>query len=172
MTTTNNQEKKMNLSISSMFVLAALLTTQVTKAQEKKPTMRVMTPAAMPSAVGPVETFTGSVKVIMIVDGEKPSNLSSAHVSFEPGARAAWHTHPGGQLLVVNEGSGLIQEKGKPIKRIKKGDVVWTPPGVKHWHGAAPDSAMSHIATQEGVNGKVVEWMEKVTDLEYNAIAK
>jgi 4-carboxymuconolactone decarboxylase len=135
----------------------------------EKMEMKVLTPANMPSIQGPAENFTGSVKVTPLVQGEDPSNLSCACVGFQAGARSAWHTHPRGQLLVVTEGSGLIQEWGKPVRRIQKGDVIWTPPNVKHWHGAAPNSAMTHTAIQEALNGKVVEWMDKVTDKEYTA---
>ncbi len=154
------------MSLALSFLIGAAAQADETKG------MRVLTPAKMPSAQGPVTYFTGSVKVTTIVELEKPSNLSSASVSFEPSARSAWHVHPRGQILVVTDGSGLIQEKGKPVRRIQKGDVIWTPPGVTHWHGASPESAMTHIATQEGLNGKVVEWMEKVSDQEYKAVTK
>ncbi|MDQ3233407.1 MAG: cupin domain-containing protein [Pseudobdellovibrionaceae bacterium] len=130
--------------------------------------MKVLTPASMPSSPGPGENFTGSVQVTMLAQGQDPSTLGSASVTFQPSARAAWHTHPKGQLLVVTEGAGLIQEVGKPIRKIKKGDVIWTPPGVKHWHGANTVSSMTHIAIQESLNGSPVKWMEKVTDHEYS----
>lgn len=129
--------------------------------------MKVLTPNELPSTDGPAEYFTGNVKVTPLIKGEEPSCLQCASVSFTPGARSAWHTHPRGQLLVVTEGVGLIQEWGKPIREIKKGDVIWTPPGVKHWHGANKTSTMTHTAIQESLDGKVVEWMEKVTDQDY-----
>ena len=135
--------------------------------EELKSEMRIMTPSELPSTAGPTEYFTGSVKVTPLVKGEEPSCLQCASVGFQPGARSAWHTHPRGQLLVVTDGSGLIQEWGKPVRRIQRGDVIWTPPNVKHWHGASSDSAMTHTAIQEALDGKVVEWMEKVTDEEY-----
>jgi len=103
----------------------------------------------------------------MLVAGEDPSTMTAAYVCFECSARSAWHSHPKGQLLVVTEGSGLIQEWGKPVRKIQKGDVIWTPPDVRHWHGAGPDNKMTHLAIQESLNGKSVEWMEKVTDEEY-----
>jgi quercetin dioxygenase-like cupin family protein len=131
--------------------------------------MKILQPASLPSNPGPTETFTGTVQVTPLIQGEEPSCLTCASVGFQPGARSAWHTHPKGQLLVVTDGAGLIQEWGKPVRRIQKGDVIWTPPGVKHWHGAAPNSAMTHTAIQESLNGKVVEWMDKVTDTEYKA---
>src|SRR3954469_23570266 len=130
--------------------------------------LRIIDPKKQDSATGPVETFTGKVKVAMLVQGEEPSQMSAGHVCFECGARSAWHTHPKGQLLVVTEGSGLIQEWGKPVQRINKGDVIWTPPGVKHWHGADQKNNMTHTAIQESMNGKVVEWMEKVSEEEYS----
>jgi quercetin dioxygenase-like cupin family protein len=130
--------------------------------------MKVITPSELSSSPGPEEYFTGVVKVTPLVQGEEPSCLQCAAVSFNPGARSAWHSHPKGQLLVVTDGSGLIQEWGKPVRRIKKGDVIWTPPGVKHWHGADQKNNMTHTAIQESLNGKVVEWMEKVTDEQYS----
>jgi len=96
-----------------------------------------------------------------------PSRTSGGKVTFEPGARSAWHTHPLGQILIVTDGTGWIQQWGGPIEEIRKGDVIWIPPGVKHWHGATPSIAMTHIAIQEQLNGKAVEWMEKVTDEQY-----
>ena len=138
------------------------------KAAEIK-SMKVFTPTTMTSINAPTDYFTGSVKLTPLVKGEEPSNIESASVTFQPGARSAWHTHPKGQLLVVTEGSGLIQEFGKPISKIKKGDVIWTPPGVKHWHGGSLTSPMTHIATHESLNGTPVKWMDKVTDQEYNS---
>lgn len=129
--------------------------------------MKLMNIPEMPNYKGPDEFFNGDVEVTPLIAGEEPSCLTCASVKFNPGARSAWHTHPKGQLLVVTEGSGLIQEWGKPIRRIKKGDVIWTPPGIKHWHGASSESDMTHTAIQETLNGKNVDWMEKVTDDEY-----
>lgn len=129
--------------------------------------MNIIDPKTLPANPGPKEYFTGDVTVAMVFTGEEPSQMSSGYVCFQCGARSAWHTHPKGQLLVVTEGSGLIQEWGKPVRSIKKGDVIWTPPGVKHWHGASSDSVMTHLAIQESENGKAVNWMEKVTDDEY-----
>lgn len=121
------------------------------------------------SLIGPSETFTGKVRVTNVLTPDDSSSISSASVAFEPGARSAWHTHPKGQLLVVTEGSGLIQAEGQPIRSINVGDTVWTPPNVKHWHGASPNSKMVHTATQELVNGTPVKWMEKVSDEQYKA---
>ena len=116
---------------------------------------------------GPAEHFTGSVQIEPLFPAHQPSRASGGKVTFEPGARSAWHTHPLGQTLIVTNGTGWIQQWGGPIEEIRKGDVIWTPAGVKHWHGAAPNTAMTHIAIQEQLNGKAVEWMEKVTDEQY-----
>jgi quercetin dioxygenase-like cupin family protein len=140
------------------------------EAKEEKPmTMKIIKPESQLTSPAPAEYFTGSVHLTPLVKGEEPSCLSCACVSFDPGARSAWHTHPRGQLLIVTEGSGLIQEWGQPVRRIQKGDVIWTPPEIKHWHGAAPSTSMTHTAIQESVNGKNVKWMEKVTDEQYQA---
>jgi len=122
---------------------------------------------SQPSARGPAANFTGSVRVDPLYGPRGPSRASAAYVSFEPGARSAWHSHPLGQILVVTAGVGRVQRWGGKIEEIRPGDVVWTPPGVKHWHGAAPTTAMTHIASQEAENGKVVEWMEQVSDAQY-----
>jgi len=116
---------------------------------------------------GSTENFTGSVKVDFLFPAEDPNRASGAYVTFAPGARTAWHTHPLGQTLVVTAGVGRVQRWGGPIEEIRPGDVVRIPPGVKHWHGAAPDSAMTHLAVQEQQNGKSVEWAEKVRDDQY-----
>ena len=123
---------------------------------------------SQPSAKGPTEYFTGTVRIDPLFQAAGPKHARAASVTFEPGARTAWHTHPAGQALVVTSGCGLVQNWGGPIKIIRPGDVVSCPPGEKHWHGASPTTAMTHIAIQEELNGKVVEWMEKVTDEQYN----
>lgn len=121
------------------------------------------------STVGPSAYFTGAVRVDPLFAGGKDINPSGAYVSFEPGARSAWHTHPAGQRLVVVSGMGLTQEWGKPVQEIHVGDVIVCPAGVKHWHGAAPTSPMTHLAVTGSVDGKSVEWMEQVSDDEYHA---
>lgn len=121
-----------------------------------------------PSASGPAEFFTGRVRIDPVWPADKNINASGGLVTFEPGARSAWHTHPAGQRLVVTSGVGLTQAWGKPVQVIRPGDVVWCPPGVKHWHGAAPGTAMTHLAITGTVDGKNVTWMEKVTDEQYN----
>ena len=118
---------------------------------------------------GAADYFTGRVRVDPLFSPNESINASGAYVTFEPGARSAWHTHPAGQRLVVISGIGLTQQWGKPVQVIRQGDVVWCPPRVKHWHGAAPNSAMTHLAVGAYVDGKSVNWMEKVTDEQYNA---
>lgn len=119
------------------------------------------------SMEGPADTFTGQVRVTPAFAATPAMNASGGIVRFQPGARSAWHTHPAGQQLIVTEGVGLTQEWGKPIQQIRAGDVVWCPPGVKHWHGAAPGSAMTHIAITGVVGGKNVDWLEHVSDAQY-----
>ncbi|WP_420816118.1 (R)-mandelonitrile lyase [Paraburkholderia phosphatilytica] len=121
------------------------------------------------SVTGSTENFTGQVRVDPVWSADGNSNVSGGLVSFEPGARSAWHTHPAGQRLLVISGVGLIQEWGKPVQEVRPGDLIWCPPGVKHWHGAAPNSAMTHLAVTGAVAGKNVSWMEKVTDEQYDA---
>src|SRR5882724_4199063 len=129
--------------------------------------MEIKRNGSRPSGKGPEEYFTGSVRVDMLFQAETPGRAVGAHVTFEPGARTAWHTHPLGQTLIVIAGCGRAQREGGPIEEIRPGDVVWFSPGEKHWHGAAPTTAMTHIAIQEKKDGKVVDWMEQVTDAQY-----
>ena len=120
-----------------------------------------------PSAKGSAEYFTGTVRIDAPFKTEAPARASGATVTFEPGARTAWHTHPLGQTLIVTFGCGRVQREGGPVEEVRAGDIIWFPPGERHWHGAAPETAMSHIAIAEALNGDVVDWMEKVTDDEY-----
>ena len=119
------------------------------------------------SSKGSAEYFTGIVRIDPLFQAPSPARAFGASVTFEPGARTAWHTHPLGQTLIVTAGSGLAQRWGGPVEQIRPGDVVWFPPGEKHWHGATPTTAMTHIAIQEQLDGKVVDWMEQVTDQQY-----
>jgi quercetin dioxygenase-like cupin family protein len=119
------------------------------------------------SSTGPVDYFTGNVRIDPVIEAPEPSRVRSIIVGFEPGARTAWHTHPLGQTLVVTSGKGLAQVWGGPIEEINAGDVVWFAPGEKHWHGASPVGAMTHLAIQEALNGSAVEWLEHVCDDEY-----
>jgi 4-carboxymuconolactone decarboxylase len=118
---------------------------------------------------GPADNFTGSVRIDSSFQANAPARMHGARVAFEPIARTAWHTHPLGQILIVTTGSGRVQRWGDPIDEIRQGDVVWIPPGQKHWHGAAPNSSMVHIAIAEQLDGKTVDWMEKVSDAQYGA---
>src|SRR6266568_4600248 len=120
-----------------------------------------------PSGKGPEAWFTGTVRVDPMFQVGDPARVSGGHVTFEPGARTMWHTHPLGQTLIVTSGLGWVQSEGGPIEEIRPGDVVWFPPGEKHWHGATATTAMTHIAITESLNGKNVDWMEKVTDEQY-----
>jgi quercetin dioxygenase-like cupin family protein len=116
---------------------------------------------------GPADYFTGAVRVDPLFEAPDPARVRGASVTFEPGARTAWHTHPLGQTLIVTSGIGLARRWGGPVEEIRPGDVIWFPPGEKHWHGASPTTAMTHIAIQEALNGKVVDWLEQVTDEQY-----
>ena len=129
--------------------------------------MDIKRAGTQPSARGPEEWFTGTVRIDPLFQANDPARVAGAAVTFEPGARTAWHTHPLGQTLIVTAGFGRAQREGGPVEEIRPGDVVWFGPGEKHWHGAAPATAMTHIAIQEALNGKVVDWMEKVTDAQY-----
>jgi len=123
---------------------------------------------SQPSAKGPAEYFTGTVRIDQPFQRTDPARVNGAIVTFEPGARTAWHTHPLGQTLIVTFGAGWTQRDGEAIQEIGPGDVVLIPPGVKHWHGATPTTAMTHIAIHEALDGKAVDWMEQVTDEEYS----
>ncbi len=122
---------------------------------------------SQPSTKGPTEYFTGSVRIDPLFKANDPLHASGARVTFEPGARAAWHTHPFGQILIVTASTGWVQQWGGPIEEIREGDVVRIPPGLKHWHGATATSGMTHIAIQETLDDKAAEWMEKVSDEQY-----
>jgi quercetin dioxygenase-like cupin family protein len=129
--------------------------------------MHIIRKRSEPASVGPEEYFTGRVLIESQFQREQPSRVAGAIVSFEPGARTAWHTHPLGQTLIVTSGVGWTQCEGEPIVEIRAGDVIWCPPEHKHWHGATPTRAMTHIAIQEAKDGKVVTWLEKVSDEDY-----
>jgi len=118
---------------------------------------------------GPANYFTGAVRIERLLQASDPARVQCASVSFAPGARTAWHTHPLGQTLIVTSGRGWVQREGGPVEEIHPGDVVWFPPGEKHWHGATSTTALTHIAIQEALDGKAVDWLEKVTDDEYSS---
>jgi quercetin dioxygenase-like cupin family protein len=129
--------------------------------------MEIKRVGSTPSAKGPEDWFTGVVRIDALFQTAAPARGAGASVTFEPGARTAWHTHPLGQTLIVTAGCGWVQREGGPIEEIHPGDVIWFSPGEKHWHGATPTTAMTHIAIQEGLEGKVVDWMEKVSEEQY-----
>ena len=129
--------------------------------------MEIKRSGSQPSSKGPAEWFTGNVRIETLHQADAPARVSVASVTFEPGARTAWHSHPLGQTLVVTAGHGRVQNWGKPLEEIHLGDVVWTAPGEKHWHGAAPTTAMTHISIVEQLDGKSADWMEHVSDEQY-----
>lgn len=129
--------------------------------------MNIMRSGSRPSAKGPTEYFTGAVRIDPMFEAGDPARAVGASVTFEPGARTAWHTHPLGQTLIVTAGAGRAQRWGGPIEEIRPGDVIWFAPGEKHWHGALPSTAMTHLAIQERLDGRTVEWLEHVSDEQY-----
>jgi quercetin dioxygenase-like cupin family protein len=147
---------------------AAILGAQTKASSERKEfSMEITRAGSQPSSKGPADWFTGAVRIDPLFQAPDPARVRGASVTFEPGARTAWHTHPLGQTLIITAGCGWVQREGGPIEEIRPGDVVWFSPGEKHWHGATPATAMTHIAIQESLNGKVVDWMEKVSDEQY-----
>jgi quercetin dioxygenase-like cupin family protein len=135
--------------------------------QERKMKMQITRVGSQPSSKGPADWFTGTVRIDPLFSANAPARAAGANVTFEPGARTAWHIHPLGQTLIVVFGAGRVQREGGPIEEVRPGDVIQFAPNEKHWHGAAPTTAMTHIAIQEALDGKVVEWMEKVSDEQY-----
>ncbi|AWH21524.1 cupin domain-containing protein [Stenotrophomonas sp. ZAC14D2_NAIMI4_6] len=133
------------------------------------PEQQITAAGDQPSTQGPSEYFTGNVRIDPVWPADAGITASGGLVTFEPGARSAWHTHPAGQRLLITSGVGRVQEWGKPVQIVRPGDVVWCPPGVKHWHGAAPGTAMTHLAVTGVRDGQNVTWMEKVTDAQYEA---
>jgi quercetin dioxygenase-like cupin family protein len=129
--------------------------------------MEIKRNGSQPSAKGPADWFTGVVRLDPLYQATDPARVGCAYVTFEPGARTAWHTHPLGQTLIVTGGCGRVQRWGGPLEEIRPGDVVWIPPGEKHWHGAAPTTAMTHLAIQEYLDGTAVEWLEHVSEEQY-----
>jgi quercetin dioxygenase-like cupin family protein len=130
--------------------------------------MEIKRVGSQPSTKGPTDWFTGTVRIDPLFQAPDPARVTGASVTFEPGARTAWHTHPLGQTLIVTAGCGWVQREGERIEEIHPGDVVWFQPGERHWHGATPTTAITHIAIQEAQNGKAVDWMEKVTEPQYS----
>ncbi len=156
----------MNLRAAIMAPLIGACVPAQAQPPSAPPPLTVIPPGVNPNA-GPASNFTGAVTVSSAFRGSGGSRIGGATVTFQPGARSNWHTHPLGQLLVVTDGRGWVQAEGEPAREIKPGDVVWTAPGVKHWHGASRESAMTHVATAESQEGASVKWLEPVTDQQY-----
>ena len=163
--------RRLMLACASGF--AALESVGGVTAQAPTPTtkrigdMEIKRAGSQPSRRAPAEYFTGQVRVDPLFQAPDPARVSAGSVTFEPGARTAWHTHPLGQTLIITAGFGWVQRDGGPIEEVRPGDIVWFPPGLKHWHGATPTTAMTHTAVQESLNGKNVDWLEKVSDEQY-----
>jgi quercetin dioxygenase-like cupin family protein len=135
--------------------------------QTRNGLMQITRNGSQSSRKGTAEWFTGTVRIDALFQAPEPARVGGGHVTFEPGARTAWHTHPLGQTLIITSGLGWVQRKGAPIEDVMPGDIVWIPPGLKHWHGATPATAMTHIAIHESLDGKVVDWLEHVSDEQY-----
>src|SRR5690554_6036074 len=131
--------------------------------------MKITRAGTTASRQGPAETFTGTIRLDPLFKAEAPGRVAGSAVTFEPGARTAWHTHPAGQTLIVLSGLGRVCQEGGSVEEIRPGDVVWIPAGVRHWHGASPQTAMTHLAVHEAVDGRSVDWLEHVSDEEYGA---
>jgi quercetin dioxygenase-like cupin family protein len=149
--------------------MAGMIVRRAANVPTKESAMDIKRSGAQPSGKGPADYFTGAVRIDPLFQAPLPARVGGASVTFEPGARTAWHTHPLGQTLVVTAGCGWVQRQGGRVEEIRPGDVVWFPPGEKHWHGATPTTAMTHLAIQEWQDGKAVEWMEQVSDEQYRA---
>ena len=147
--------------------LLARVAAGATFSQHPEVHMEIHRIGSQPSRKGPSDWFTGTVRIDPLFQAHEPARAAAASVTFEPGARTAWHTHPLGQTLIITSGCGRVQREGGPVEEVRPGDVVWFPPGEKHWHGAAPTTAMTHIAIQEHLDGKVVDWLEHVSDEQY-----
>src|SRR5215213_274733 len=158
--------RRSSLKAMAGLALASLGVSPQASAEQHMEITRIGTQA---SGKGPAEWFTGTVRIDSLFDRTDPARVSGASVTFEPGARTAWHTHPLGQTLIVTSGCGWAQREGGPREEIRPGDVVWIPAGEKHWHGATPTTGMSHIAVQEKLDGKTVDWLEQVSEEQYRA---
>lgn len=163
---THAKVKRGSLAVLMLLGCTAAAPPQLADGQD----LRVVRQGSQASIRGPASNFTGVVRVDPLFGPQAPSRTAAAYVTFAPGARSAWHSHPLGQTLVVTAGVGRVQRWGGAVQELRPGDVVWTPPGVKHWHGASPTEAMTHMAIQEQQEGKAVEWMEKVSDEQYGRL--
>jgi quercetin dioxygenase-like cupin family protein len=165
--------KRREIDVKVALMLAALLFSaagaSISTAPQQEQAMTIQRSGSQPSQKGPADWFTGTVRIDPHHTAPSPARHAAASVTFEPGARTAWHTHPLGQTLIVTAGMGWIQREGEDVVEIRAGDVIWFPPGQRHWHGASPTTAMTHIAIQEARDGKMVDWLEHVTDDQYLA---
>ena len=166
------KRKALLLLVVGALAIASQLTWSTAAAQPSSTstdsTRITITPSSLQRVItGAPDRFTGSVRVQSLFDAHKPARSTGGLVTFQPGARSAWHTHPLGQTLIVTDGVGWVQQWGGPVQVIRKGDVVWIPAGVKHWHGATPTTTLTHLAFQEQLDGRAVDWLEKVTDEQY-----
>jgi quercetin dioxygenase-like cupin family protein len=164
--------KGMSAATLAGSVLDLLLRAEAAAVGNPEQRMEIKRVGSQPSTNGPADWFTGKVRIDPLFQASAPARVRGASVTFEPGARTAWHTHPLGQTLIVIAGLGLAQRWDGPIKEIRPGDVVWFPPGVKHWHGASTTTAMTHIAIHEQLDGKAVDWLEHVSNEQYRARSK
>ncbi|CAI0876577.1 Predicted mannose-6-phosphate isomerase [Serratia quinivorans] len=149
---------------ASTIILSLLASATLAETEQQ---LKIQRSGSQPSRPGPEDYFTGKVRIDAPFAGSEPARVGGATVTFEPGARTAWHTHPLGQTLIVTQGRGWIQVWGEEIQEMNQGDIVWIPEDVKHWHGATPDTAMTHIAIAESLNGSPVDWLEQVSDAQY-----
>jgi 4-carboxymuconolactone decarboxylase len=154
--------------IATLLSLSLLVSASAPATEASKKSQTISQAGSRASIKGPADYFTGDARIDPLFPANDTAHFSGAYVTFEPGARSAWHMHPAGQHILVTSGVGRVQEWGGPIVENKPGDVIWCPPGVKHWHGASPTIAMTHLVITGTANGKNVEWMEKVTDAQYN----
>ena len=156
-------------AVAALSTLVMMLMVANAQADGSTPARTLVPNGSQASMLGSPRMFVGTVRIDPLVSAKEPSRVSAAYVTFGPGARSAWHTHPLGQTLVVTAGTGWVQQQGGEKQVIRPGDVIWTPPGVKHWHGATAQTGMTHMAIQEFLDGKNVEWMEPVSDAQYEA---
>jgi 4-carboxymuconolactone decarboxylase len=159
----------MRIIIATLISVSLLTVAAQSQSSMEQGAIRITRSASQPARLAPSENFTGTARIDSSFQTNAPAEMSGARVVFEPGARTAWHTHPLGQTLIVTAGTGRVQRWGDPVDEIRQGDVVWIPPGQKHWHGAAPNSSMTHLAVTEQRDGKAVDWLEKVSDAQYGA---
>ena len=164
-----NMKRPIRMTVFLLVAVLGILTVAEAKTMEPKNEQKITVTqrASLAASPGPSDYFTGAVEVVMLIVPQEPARTSGAHVTFAPGARTAWHSHPYGQTLIVTDGSGRVQQWDGTVEEMNEGDVISIPPGVKHWHGAAPNSSMTHIAVQESLNGSAATWMEQVSDEQY-----